>query len=116
MKDFDSHVKSVGDMLDKWVPLAVGTGLALFFGVGWIFIPLLVLTFFFPRLGRVVYATILFMVLGTFFTLAGFLISVANDWLPWSMASWWKVAHWLYIPTAICSLYLSQDINTYRKS
>lgn len=113
--DFESKLKSFGNSIDKWVPLGAGIGLSLLFGVGWIFIPLLVLVFFFPRLGRVVYATLLFMFFGTFFTLAGFLICTANDWLPWSMASWWRVARWLYIPTALYSLYLSQDISAYRK-
>lgn len=101
--------------LSKWLPLAAGIGLSLFFGVGWLFIPLLGLAYFFPSFFKVIYATVLFMFFGTLFTGCGFLLATANDWLPWSMDSWWYIARWLYLPTAIYSVYLAGDVNSWKR-
>jgi len=108
-EDFKKLLPSL-DEVSKYVPLIAGSLLALFFGVGWIGIPLLLLAFFFPRFFKLIYTIFLFMFLGTFFTLLGFLLSVSMEWLPWSMASWWTVARWITLPTAFYAVYLSGDV------
>jgi len=97
--------------INKVTPLIAGGALAFFFGFSWLILPL-TLAFFFPSFFKIFYAVFLFVVLGTFFTALVFLFSVCNDWLPFAMSSWWRVAHWLYLPVGILSLYLSADINS----
>lgn len=117
MSDMDEYKKLMpkADSVGRFIPLLFGGGLAIMFGFGWLVIPLLLLATFFPGAARVVYSVILFIVLGAFFNLVGFLIAVGNDWLPWSMASWWTVSHWIAIPVGILSLYLAGDVNTYHQ-
>lgn len=112
LEDFD--FEGLSNSLAKWIPLAAGIGLSLFFGVGWIFVPLILLAFFFPALFKLIYVVFLFMVLGTLFTGLVFLFCTAQDWLPWSGASWWYVAKWMYLPTALYSVYLAGDVDRIR--
>lgn len=101
------------DHVAKYVPLILGAGLSMLFGVGWIGIPLLLMAFFIPGFFKVLYSIFAFMLLGFFFNLLGFLASVSMGWLPWSLDSWWTVARWIIVPTAIYSVYLSRDIQTF---
>lgn len=115
MKLEDIDVKAIGSGVEKWLPLLGGIGLAMFFGVGWIFIPFILLAFFFPSLFRIIYAAFLFVFLGTLLTAMCFLITMAFEWLPWSMASWWTVAKFLYVPSVVLAVYLSGDVDTVKK-
>ena len=117
MSDMDEYKKLLpkADSVGRFIPHFFGGGLAIMFGFGGLVIPLLLLATFFPSAARFVYTIILFVVLGFFFNILGFLIAVGNDWLPWSMASWWTVSHYIIIPTGLLSLYLAGDVNTYHQ-
>lgn len=98
--------------INKVTPLVAGGALAFFFGMPWLAIPL-VLAFFFPSFFRIIYSVFLFVILGTFFTGLVFILTTTMSWLPFSFATWWRIAHWLYVPTIFLSLYLAKDVDSF---
>jgi len=96
----------------SWV---ITWGVACLFDAGWAFVGSLLLAVFFPRLTKILFATVVFPVYALFFGTWAFIFSWLFGWSSFAFEVWTSFIFWTAVPVGLISIYFANAVGELAK-